>query len=390
MMLGYIVKKEFTLIFRDIHALLVLFVMPTLFILIMSLALHDSYSQKMEVKFQVALLENGEEQPLAYTMLMQKLRQSGTFHFQSVKSESSLKELLYQKGYDFAVAFPADFKQRLQNDRESFRARFFARSDVSPRQMALLKGLYSTNVSKVLLEQVLGSLGVSAAENDIGDRIESRYVYKQNDKGAKPTSVQQSVPAWLVFSMFFILIPISNTFINEKRLGTIERIRSIDVSLWPILFGKFLPYFVINQIQVVLMIAVGYFLVPLLGGDRLQIAGNPLHIALMAAAVSFASICFALLIANISKTTEEATSIGGVSNIILAALGGIMVPKFVMPEFMQEVTEYSPMAWALQGFLELFTRAGGLSDIAADAGKLLLFGIISLLLSFYILQKGSR
>jgi len=46
-----------------------------------------------------------------------------------------------------------------------------------------------------------------------------QYVYKTNRTIKFPSAVQQSVPAWLVFSMFFIVIPISNTFIAEADTG---------------------------------------------------------------------------------------------------------------------------------------------------------------------------
>lgn len=188
----------------------------------------------------------------------------------------------------------------------------------------------------------------------------------------------------------FILIPISNTFINEKNFGTISRIRSINLSLFPILLGKIIPYFIVNQIQVVIMILVGIFIVPLFGGDSLIISGNYLLIFCMSSAISLAAICFALFIANISKTTEEATSIGGVTNIVLAALGGIMVPKFVMPQFMQDISSYSPMSWGLEGLLEIFVRGGNFSDIKIYLVYLIIFAITFLLLAYMILKKGNN
>jgi ABC-2 type transport system permease protein len=64
--------------------------------------------------------------------------------------------------------------------------------------------------------------------------------------------------------------------------------------------------------------------------------------------------------------------IGGVGNILAAAIGGIMVPRFVMPESMQALTDFSPMAWALDGFHAVILRQGGAADIAAPCGELLL------------------
>ena len=47
-LLSNILKKEFTLVLKDIHALLVLFIMPMAFILVMSLALPDSESDSKD------------------------------------------------------------------------------------------------------------------------------------------------------------------------------------------------------------------------------------------------------------------------------------------------------------------------------------------------------
>jgi len=94
-----------------------------------------------------------------------------------------------------------------------------------------------------------------------------------------------------------------------------------------------------------------------------------------------------MFVANISSTSEEATTIGGVSNIILAALGGIMVPKFVMPEFMQNITTFSPMNWGLEGLLEIFVMGGGFYDIKNYILYLVIFGCGFLTLSYIILKK---
>ena len=37
---------------------------------------------------------------------------------------------------------------------------------------------------------------------------------------------------------------------------------------------------------------------------------------------------------------------------VRGALGGVMVPKFVMPPFMRELADISPMSWGLEGFLD--------------------------------------
>lgn len=386
-MFFYLLKKEFTLILRDVHALLVLFIMPTLFILIMSLALKNSYSNTLDVKLKVGVISVKSSSDT--TNLIKKINENNFFDAQFLTTYTS-KELLHQKEYDFVIEVPDDVMKKLKKNGDNFQINIFSKPDMQPQKSTLLKSLVQSFLTQETLKQLLSAQRIQNKTLDTLDsKIKIETLYKDANFEIKPTSVQQSVPAWLVFSMFFILIPISNTFINEKNFGTISRIRSINVSLLPILISKIFPYFIINQIQVVFMILVGMYVVPLLGGDTLEISNNYGMILLVSCVVSLGSISFALLIANIAKTTEEATTYGGVSNIILAALGGIMVPKFVMPKFMQDATEFSPMAWGLESFLEVFVRGGTFADISTYVYQMVIFAIICLILAYILLQKRS-
>lgn len=384
-MFKYILKKEFLLIFRDIHALLVLFIMPAVFILIMSLALKNSYSDSFETKLKVAVIA---KENLDITAFVKDLNKSPYFSANLLLEEPT-KTLIYDKNYDFIIKLDSDFKNKINSNDENFQIESYSKAGTNKEYFYILKNSIVEIISKTIMKDYFIKSKIDAKVlAQLGDKIDNSYIYKDEKARIQPNSVQQSVPAWLVFSMFFILIPISNTFINEKNFGTISRIRSINVSLFPILVGKILPYFIINQIQVLIMILIGIYIVPLCGGDSLVINGNYFLIFCMSSAISVSAICFALLIANISKTTEEATSIGGVLNIIFAALGGIMVPKFVMPEFMQNITSYSPMSWGLEGLLEIFVRGGNFSDIKIYLLYLLIFATISLLLAYILLKKG--
>ena len=218
-------------------------------------------------------------------------------------------------------------------------------------------------------------------------QIEMRHVTRDGRRFRAPNAVQQSVPAWLVFSMFFIVIPISNTFISERTHGTLQRLRSIRLSPAGLLLGKMLPYFLINLIQAALMLAVGVYLVPALGGSALTLGDSPVGLFLIVAAVSFCSIAFALLIAVLARTTEQATTLGGLLNIIFAAAGGIMIPTFVMPAVMQKAALFSPMSWGLEGFLDILLRNGGVRDVLPECLALAAFGAALMLSAAVILKK---
>src|SRR6185295_6975577 len=153
--------------------------------------------------------------------------------------------------------------------------------------------------------------------------------------------------------------------------GTLARLVAQRVPFQLILAGKIGPYFLINLAQAGLMLLVGRSVVPWLGGEALALPARWDLLLLATACTSVAALGWGLLVAVAARTLEQATVIGGVGNILAAALGGIMVPRFVMPESMQPWAALSPMAWALDGFHAVILRQGSLADIALPSAKLL-------------------
>ena len=64
-------------------------------------------------------------------------------------------------------------------------------------------------------------MDVSGFDLDATDKLlQSESLYKVAGRNQVPSSVQQNVPAWLIFAMFFIAIPLSNTWVQERQQGT--------------------------------------------------------------------------------------------------------------------------------------------------------------------------
>ncbi len=100
--------------------------------------------------------------------------------------------------------------------------------------------------------------------------------------------------------------------------------------------------------------------------------------------LSIAAIGTSMLIAVSASTIEQATTIGGLINILLGAIGGIMVPKFFMPPVMQSLANFSPMSWGLEGFLDIFLRGLGPKDVLLESLALTGFGLALLLLAWLV------
>src|SRR5690606_4136624 len=159
----------------------------------------------------------------------------------------------------------------------------------------------------------------------------------------------------------------------EKNLGTYIRIRTSPVSYATILGGKILTYVIICLIQFILMLLIARFVFPYLGLISFK-TGNNLFIMLIVVLFSaLAAIGLGILIGTVCKTQEQSAPFGAIFTIILAAIGGIWVPTFVMPEFMQKLSIVSPMNWGISSFYDIILRNGNLSDIFPELIYLFLF-----------------
>ncbi len=385
---------------RDVHSLAVLFIMPVAFILIMSLAMRDLF--ETHVVNQIKILVVNQDMSSQSGAFIETLENLGTFSFHQMADATGfdlIRDKMFQDDFNFALVIEKGFSLaagRNASNKAGRRMILLVKPSVNRQTYMILKntlaaGLARTRVAFLIKGQAemldFAGIDIDKMMQPADDLIETRYVSKSRLKFKVPTAVQQSVPAWLVFSMFFVVIPISNTFIAEKNYGTLLRLQSMNISTGLLLAGKLLPFFIVNLIQVVLMLLVGVYVVPLLGGDALTLGDSYGGLFFITTAVSFCSISFALLVASVAKTTEHATTIGGVFNIILGALGGIMIPKFVMPDFMQTLSVLSPMSWGLDGFLDIFLRNGNILDVMKESLLLFLLGLVMLSTTAAIIKR---
>jgi ABC-2 type transport system permease protein len=397
----YTLKKEFLLIRRDIHAVTVLFIMPAMFIMIMSLAMRDLFESHSNVSIDVFVVNRdagkGAE---AFVKAIEKLP---TFKFHRIKQDMAterLEEQMLDGDTKFALIIRDGLSAALEGGENGEKSEksleLLVNPSVTVQTQMVLRGALEAKLAGMRRDAFIDRLGgfLEAAgidkitlKGDEASPVEVRYTYRGGRSFKIPTAVQQSVPAWLVFSIFFIVIPISNTFISERGQGTLMRLKSMNVSHISLIVGKMVPYLFINAIQVLIMISIGKYVVPLLGGNALTLGGSLGGLILIAASVSFSAISVALLIASLARTTEQATTIGAVLNIIFGALGGIMVPTFVMPGFMQKLANISPMSWGLEGFLDIFLRNGGAAEVLPESLALLLLGALMLLLTVITLKR---
>lgn len=385
-MLAALMKKELLALSRDVHGLAALFLMPMLFIVVMSLALKDVYNPPLETLAYVVDDRDASE-------LSQALVRAWTARHGDPRAlEANWRDAVRSGAVGYALVIESGLTAGVtaaRPENEPPRVRLVADPAIDAAALAAYQAELVMLATEFRGQALLAPLrAVSPTAVPASLSAQSLVVAERLADGVRPTSVQQNVPAWLVFGMFFVVASIAGLFVEERQCGALARLAAFGVSRRAMILSKAIPYLGINALQALLMLAVGVWLVPLLGGDALSLAGIDWGaLVIVLAAVSVAAIGLALALAAAVRTHAQAATIGPVVNVLMAAVGGVMVPTFVMPDFMRTVAGYSPMNWGLEGVLAVLLRGGAAADVALPVAKLAGFGLVMLVVAAILFHR---
>jgi ABC-2 type transport system permease protein len=187
--------------------------------------------------------------------------------------------------------------------------------------------------------------------------------------------VQHNVPAWTLFAMFFIVIPFASSMIKEREDGSLARLLTMPCSYASILLSKIIVYLVVCFLQFALIMIMGVYLFPIIGLPPLVIGDQFFSLSVMAIAASMAAIGYGIAVGTIARTHQQAAIFASISVVILAAIGGVWVPVFIMPPLFRTISSVSPLNWGMNGFYDILVRNAELSQVIHYALWLLLFSL---------------
>ncbi len=415
------IRKELLLLKRDIGGVIILFVMPLVLIITVTLIQDSAFKTVNDTKIPI-LLVNNDNGKVAQEVF-ENLATSDVFSVVTKinaipLTEAVAKEAVFAGKYQLAIVIPKNLSADLQSKINQNVAKIVSSFGVSepevpqkttpiinqkevnlyfdPAVQMSFKNAVMSSVDKMISQIETRSI-YAAFQSQLGENVSGfdqksfisfkEIMPKVNNKELVPNSVQHNVPAWTLFAIFFIVIPLSINIVKEKSQGTFVRLQTNPVSNSVVLAGKTVTYLFICMIQFYMMVAVAVFLFPHLGLPSLNVEGNLFLMSIVALFSGFAAIGFGILLGTIAKTQEQSAPFGATSVIILAAVGGVWVPVFAMPRIMQIVAHSSPMNWGLSAFYDVLLRNATLVTILPQLGYSFLFFIVTLTLALFYDKK---
>ena len=383
-----IVANELRLLARDRAGLLMLFLLPAIFIVTLSVALQGVFSAgRPEDRWPVLIVDEDPEGVLA-ERLSAGLDRSGYFEvLREAATRADALQGLSARRCQVVVTVPKDSAKALRFESESAVEVILdpaVSSELARTVQASVQGIVAVTSIEELQRQLddspasLGALRAKLGEAEPahapgrhGMKVEQIYVDRAGVV-VHPDAVQQYVPGWTVFALFWLSQVLAVNLLNERSSGIGTRIVASPVSSLGYVTGKLVPFLLINLLQAVAMFAVGVLVLPWLGCPRLAIHNVP-ALALLTLAISLASLSFGLFLASIAHSGVQVAVVSAAALIIMSVVGGIMVPKFVMPEMMQRLSQLVPQGWALEGYHEVLMRGASIRAILPHLGALCAF-----------------
>ena len=422
--LAYNIRKELLILMRDLPGLAILFLMPLMLIIVITLTQENAMDSVNGVNIDVLFI-NHDNNTIG-NLLQEGLDSSKEINlihqYKNTPLTDSILQLLVAKGkFKAGIIIPentstsatqkviADLSDLVGMGSETDETKSIrgvqllfdpAINNVVKRSIQdavemLSQGAESKLMTKVLFNQLSevittndsASLMVLNAlqQIDIDELPQQIIEVNESYSGAtaqviKPSITQNNVPAFSLFAMFFIVIPLAGSLIAEKNEGTYDRIRTLPVSYFNILMGKTMAYLLVCFLQFILMAFVGVYIFPLLMGLPALEMGNQyfsIFIATLASALS--AIGFGLLVGTYSSTHNQAAMFGAILVVVMAALGGIFMPIHMMPESLKFISNLSPLRWGIDSYLYIFVR---------DSGLIFIWKNLLLLFGFFIVSMG--
>jgi len=416
--------KDIKLITRDWVGLSLMFIMPILLVIVITALQVGTFELVNENK--VPLLIQNNDNDLISLELENTLEKIGIFRIIELDKKTS-KETIAEKMKEtealVAILIPENFSTQVQHKVADFTKNtlqeFGLESEKSNQNNDLLvneltlyyhpvlQESYRKNLlnairsavqvveSKQIISTIYSSINETAMPDSILNNFETQQVHineipvSRDGSEVIPNAAQHNVPAWTIFAMFFIITSLGSSVVKEKNSGSSLRLKTLPTNFLITIFSKQITYLLVAMSQVFVIFSTGVFLFPFLGLPALNIPTDIVGLILVSLISGWCAVSYAIAVGVFSETQEQANGFGAISVVILAAFGGILVPKFAMPESFAFFLKISPMHWSLESYYGLFLEGGKFSDIINNVIPLLLIIILFQLIAYIGLKKNN-
>ncbi len=392
-----LILKNVTQIARDWKAAFFMIVVPVVFTLLMGFIFGGFSSGEADPRLPVGFVDQDESAISAHLLAL--LEGSDTIRPVALENADKAEEQVRNEELAAAVIVPAGYGDRVFDDDpprptvivdENTSAGTTAKTAIQTAMTRLLGGVQTAKLSA----EALGSAKALASTDEAflieilektltawqdppltvtmtqSGAVEASDASEEENASAVPGGFAHSSVANLVQFSLMGVIGAAELIVNERKSRTLQRMLTTTISRAEIILAYFLTIFLLNLIQLALMIGFG---AGLLGVDYLR---EPVAMLTMMLATALCTAGIGLLIGVLAKTDDQVAMFSVIPTLVMAGLGGAWMPLELTSETFRFVGHLTPVAWAIEGFENLVVRGMGLNSVLLPAGVLAAFGAV--------------
>ncbi len=314
----------------------------------------------------------------------------GLFVFSSAEPAG---ELVRAGTLPMAVVVPRGWSESLKNP---------GVEAVGLRLLADSSDPVATQVVAALVEQTTGRITADRARRQIqvflslspdefarsplsriGAPVAPEIVDLLADDKANPV-VSMYAAGIAVMFLLFGAVGNSGTLLEEEESQTLDRLMCSDLSMIQLLAGKWLLMTIVGMIQVTIMFAWAQV------AFGVDLVGHLAGFAVMTVVTAGAASSFALTLAALCRNRAQLNAVAVILILCMSALGGSMVPRYVMSESMQQIGKITFNAWALDGYIKVFWRSLPVTALLPELAVLTATGIVLFALARVLARRWER
>lgn len=415
------ILKDLRILSRDKVGLLLMFIMPIILAVVIT-AIQNSTFELVNDN-QVPLILDNRDTGEAGRQMVEAINKAGIFEVIAVEqsaAERDMTQLMKSKDAMVALIIPADFTAMVKLKADYIASRALKNFGVDADSVAAptknvepitmmyhpvmqesfrqsVQGALRSALQIVESRQVLNSMYFSLNDQPMPAGLEddmlnnsigiNQVAVSRDGSRNVPNATQHNIPAWTIFAMFFIVISLGSSVVREKLNGSFVRLKTLPTSYLVALVSKQITYLIVTLAQAVIIFGIGIWVFPLIGLPGLNLPSDMAGLLIVLLICGWCAVSYAICIGVFAQTQEQANGLGAVSIVLLAAIGGLLVPSFAMPDSFKMIIKLSPLHWCLEAFYGLFLEGGNLKDIMMNLLPLLAITFIFQLITFWGLKK---
>ncbi|HEV8575348.1 MAG TPA: ABC transporter permease [Dehalococcoidia bacterium] len=353
-----VAAKDIKILLRDRMAFAMLLGMPVMLIVILSFALKSEFEEGA-LELRLPTIDRDESPGSERLVQLLKETEGVTVDIKPAEAEDRLREQVRDGNYVAALIIPEGFADSLEKPDGGSLALLF-----DPTERA------GQGIVRSVVLGAAAQVATGEAPGEDQGTTPINVATQFTDPSQEPGVYEQNVPGYAILAAFFMTMFVAGSILAERFLGTFRRLQAMPVSRVAVFSGKLLAGFSVGVVQMTLLFAFGFAVFGLSLGDQ-PLGLIPVTIGVVAAATGLG-----VLIAGFARTDQQATAFGTLIVLTMAALGGSMVPRFIMPDTMQTIGLITPHAWAIEGYHDVIVRDQGFVNILPTFAALLGFAVV--------------